>query len=134
MYKEEEQLRAIGYCRVACADKDTDKNLEYQRQRISQRAMMEDLEFVDCYEEVGKASEVLQELYEFCEEDNNFTHLLVSDFTRISRNAKEVEAWISKFLELGIEILWADKSPIDESVSNRNKSFTEMYVVNLRRF
>src|SRR6266702_2921059 len=102
---EEEQLRAIGYCRVACADNDTDKKLEHQKERISQRAMMEDLEFVDCYEEVGKASEVLQKLYEFCEEDNNFAYLLVSDFTRISRNVREVEAWFSKFLELGTEIM-----------------------------
>jgi hypothetical protein len=135
MFEEEPpQLRAIGYCRVACADNDTNKNLEYQMQRIDKRAMAEDLEFLNCYEEIGKAGEVLQELYEFCEEDNNISYILVSDFTRISRNVREVEAWISKFLKLGVEVMWADKSPIDESVSNRNKSFTEIYVPNLGRF
>jgi len=133
MYKEERQLRAIGYCRVACNDKDTDKKIEHQKERIGERAMMEDLELVECYEEVGKASDVLQEIYDFCEEDNDIYYLLVSDFTRISRNTKEVEVWISKFLGLGMEILWADKSPIDESVSNRNRSFTEIYVPNLSR-
>lgn len=131
MYEEERQLRAIGYCRVAHAGEDTKEKLEYQKQRISQRAMSEDLELLDFYEELGKAGEVLQELYDFCEEDNDINNILVSDFTRISRKAEEVEAWISKFLELGIDILWADKSPIDESVSNRNKSLTEIYVPNL---
>ena|ERR1700683_4301708 len=133
MYEEERQLRAVGYCRVASAKDNHNKNLEYQKQRIGNRAMMEDLEIVDFYEEIGKPGEVLQELYEYCEEDGDIYYLLVSDFTRVSRNVKEVEAWISKFLELGIEILWADRSPVDIYVSNRNKSFTEIYVPHLSR-
>lgn len=133
MYEEEPQLRAIGYCRVACDDKNTEVKLKHQEELISQLAMMEDLELTGCYKEVGKAGDILQGLYEYCEEDGDIYYLLVSDFTRISRDVKEVKAWVGKFLELGVEVMWAEKSPIDSSISNRNKSFTEMYVPNLRQ-
>lgn len=133
MHEEERQLRAIGYCRVACADKDTQEKLKHQRQRISDRAMMEDVELVDCYEEVGKAGEVLQELHEYCKEDSDIYYLLVSDFTRISSNPKDVEIWISKFAEIGMDVMWADRSPIDEAVRNRNKALRQIYVPHLVR-
>ena len=105
MYEEQPQLRAIGYCRVACNDKDTGNKLLVQQQEIDRFMFFADLEFVNCFEEVGKPGEALQAAYDYCEEEGDFWYLFISDFSRLGRNQEEVKKWVNKFERgLGIDV------------------------------
>lgn len=105
MVKEEEQLRAVGYCRVAASDHDLDSRFTEQTSGIDRFMFLAGLEFVDCYHEIGKAGETLEEAYEYCKHWNDISYLVVTDYSRISRDAKEFKAWEDMFLELGVEVV-----------------------------
>lgn len=102
---EIEQLRAVGYCRVAASDHDLDGRFTEQTSRLDRFMFMADLEFVDCYHEVGKAGETLEEAYQFCKHWNDISYLVVTDFSRISRDAEELKTWVARFEELGVEVI-----------------------------
>ena len=100
-----EQLKAVGYCRVAASDHDLDSRFTEQTSGIDRFMFLADLEFVECFHEIGKAGETLEEAYQFCKRWNDISYLVVSDFSRISRDSKELKAWEDKFLELGVEVV-----------------------------
>jgi DNA invertase Pin-like site-specific DNA recombinase len=105
MVKEEEQLKAVGYCRVVASDHDADRRFAEQDGSIDRFVIMARMEFAECFHEIGKAGETLEEAYEFCKHWNDISYLVVTDFSRISRDAKEFKAWEDKFLELGVEVV-----------------------------
>jgi len=105
MVKEEEQLKAVGYCRVVASDHDADRRISEQNSDIDHFVIMAGMEFAECFHEIGKPGETLEEAYEYCKHWNDISYLVVSDFSRISRDAKELKAWEDKFLALGVEVV-----------------------------
>ncbi len=105
MFQEPEQLRAIGYCRTASVSQASNKKFSVQEEKIGRYMTWEDLEFVKCFYEEGQPGKALMEAYDFCEVQGDITYLVVSDLSRLSRDRKVAQAWVDKFLELGIEVL-----------------------------
>ena len=125
---EIEQLRAVGYCRVAASDHDLDSRFTEQTSRIDRFMFMAELEFVECYHEIGKAGETLEDAYHFCKHWNDISYLVVTDFSRISRDAEELKTWVARFEELGIEVIEATHQTLhdvfdDTSDDNYKPSF-----------
>ena len=105
MAKEIEQLKAIGYCRVASKGEDTDNKLIEQEIAVGNYMMSHDLGFADCFYEIGRAGEALNKAYRFCKAHRDIAYLVVSNYSRLARNANEGAAWVMKFQKIGVEIL-----------------------------
>jgi DNA invertase Pin-like site-specific DNA recombinase len=127
MYEEEPQLRAVGYCRTAAKDQNSEDKLLEQMRQIQRYMDRYDLEFDNCFNEYGKTGAGLQEAYDYCEYDNDIAYFVVSDLTRISRNPDVVEEWVKKFLELGVEVVRSKTSPIDSAVPSLNKALPVLH-------
>ncbi len=134
MLKEPPQLRAIGYCRVASKDKDTNNKLEKQQNKVRYHMMNEDLEFATSFNEIGQAGKALMEAYDYCNALGDIYYLVVSDFTRIARDKKILQAWIDKFAEIEVEVVEAHEPykvnliPSQESVDYRLPCELSQYV------
>jgi DNA invertase Pin-like site-specific DNA recombinase len=108
MVKEEERLKAVGYCRTAREDQRTKQLFLRQRDIIERCITLECFEFTNCFFEVGNAGEALMQAYDYCKRVNDINYLVVSNFNRLSRDIKVLRAWHYKFLELGVEVISAD--------------------------
>ncbi|HET9173875.1 MAG TPA: recombinase family protein [Candidatus Saccharimonadales bacterium] len=124
MFEEPEQLRAIGYYRVACVGQDSKKRVFAQEDKVARHMAMQDLEYVKGFFEEGQPGSALMDAYDYCEEQNDITYLVVSDFTRLSRDLSVCKAWIAKFLELGVEIVEAHDYKVNllPSVPEKSKA------------
>ncbi len=92
--------KAIIYCRLACADQESDERLSRQKKDCLQYARKHDYQVLEVISEVASGinpnRKGLQKLLDICAE-NEIQAILVQDLERLSRDSNHTKSLLQTF-------------------------------------